>query len=85
MKKFEFSKLIFWLVFILTAAVSVFSMVSVVIMQDSTVLGYLIPAVFAEFATSTAFYYNKAKLENKIKLVKSNQVDVTSEDFKEDV
>ena len=35
---------------------------------DSTVYIYLIPAVFAELATATGFYYSKAKAENKIKL-----------------
>ena len=31
---------------------------------------YLIPAVFAELATATGFYYSKAKAENRIKLRK---------------
>lgn len=33
-------------------------------------LAYLIPAVFAELATGTGFYYSKAKAENRIKLRK---------------
>ncbi len=31
---------------------------------------YLIPAVFAETAAATGFYYSKAKAENRIKLRK---------------
>lgn len=33
-------------------------------------LAYLIPAIFAELATATGFYYSKAKAENRIKLRK---------------
>ena len=35
---------------------------------DTSPLAYLIPAVFAELATATGFYYSKAKAENRIKL-----------------
>lgn len=37
---------------------------------DTSPLAYLIPAIFAELATATGFYYSKAKAENRIKLRK---------------
>ena len=69
-KKFEFSKIIFVAVAILTVVVSVFTMLIVWKTEDTTPLSYLIPAVFAELATATGFYYSKAKAENRIKLRK---------------
>lgn len=44
------------------------------ITMDTSVLAYLIPAVFAEMASATGFYYTKAKAENKIKLMALNGV-----------
>jgi hypothetical protein len=38
--------------------------------KDSSALAYLIPAVFGLTSVTVGFYYNKAKLENKIKLEK---------------
>ena len=38
--------------------------------SDTSPLAYLIPAVFAETAAATGFYYSKAKAENRIKLRK---------------
>ena len=35
-------------------------------------LAYLIPAMFAELATATGFYYNKAREENIRKIERSN-------------
>lgn len=40
--------------------------------KDLSSLSVLITAIFTELATSTGFYYSKAKEENKIKL--KNQV-----------
>lgn len=65
----EFSKLIFAGVAFMTAAITVFSCVMIWRTGDTSVLAYLIPAVFAELASATGFYYNKAKAENKIKLM----------------
>ena len=67
-KKVEFSKLIFLGVSIATIAITVFSCRMIWITMDTSVLAYLIPAVFAEMASATGFYYTKAKAENKIKL-----------------
>ena len=67
-RRFEFSKAIFVGVSAVTLAVTIYSCVLSWIIRDASVLCYLIPAVFGEMASATAFYYNKAKAENQIKL-----------------
>jgi len=67
-KKFEFSKLIFAGVSIMTISVVIFSCRMIYITGDLSPLAYLIPSVFAELATATGFYYKKAQKENEIKL-----------------
>ena len=74
-KKTETSKLILILVGIVALAVIVFSCVMMAVTRDLTPLGYLIPAVMAEVATGTGFYYWKAKAENEIKLGKRREDD----------
>ena len=69
-KKREFSKVILACVGAVTLAVTVFTLAIVWKTGDTTPLAYLIPAVFAELATATGFYYSKAKAENRIKLRK---------------
>ena len=69
-KKVEFSKLIFLGVSIATIAICRMIWIT----MDTSVLAYLIPAVFAEMASATGFYYTKAKAENKIKLMTLNGV-----------
>lgn len=64
----EFSKKIFVGISLATLSVAVFAMYMMYITQDLSPMSYLIGAVFAEFATATAFYYWKAKAENVIKL-----------------
>ena len=44
--------------------VSAFTMVMAWRTQDTSILAYLIPAVFAELATATGFYFRKAEKEN---------------------
>lgn len=66
----EFSKIAFTLIGTITAVVTVFTLVMVWRTNDLSPLGYLIPAVFAELATATGFYYSKSKAENRIKLRK---------------
>lgn len=73
-KRMEFSKIIFIGVSTLTLAVTVFSCAVIWRTMDTSALAYLIPAVFAEMASATGFYYTKAKAENKIKLAKLNGV-----------
>ncbi len=69
-KKREFSKVILACVGAVTLVVTVFTLAVVWKTGDTTPLAYLIPAVFAELATATGFYYSKAKAENRIKLRK---------------
>lgn len=73
-KKVEFSKLIFVGVSVLALAITVFSCRVIWLTMDTSALAYLIPAVFAEMATGTGFYYSKAKAENKIKLMAAHGV-----------
>lgn len=80
-KKVEFSKLIFVGVSVFTIAITVFSCRMIWITMDTTALAYLIPAVFAEMASATGFYYTKAKTENKIKLMALNGVKPEASDF----
>ena len=68
-KKVEFSKLIFMGVSVVTVAIVLFSCRMIWLTMDTSALAYLIPAVFAEMAAATGFYYSKAKAENKIKLM----------------
>lgn len=70
-KKKEFSKIILICVAIVALLVIIFACVMIAITKDLSPLSYLIPAVFAELATGTAFYYSKAKAENEIKITKS--------------
>lgn len=67
-KKREFSKVILAVVGAVTGIVTAFTLAVVWKTGDTSLLAYLIPAVFAELATATGFYYSKAKAENRIKL-----------------
>lgn len=82
-KKVEFSKLIFLGVSIGTIAITVFSCRVIWLTMDTSVLAYLIPAVFAEMASATGFYYTKAKAENKIKLMALSGVQPEASNFNE--
>ena len=62
--RFETSKVILFIV------VTAFTLHMIEETKDLSPLAYLIPAVFAELATATGFYYSKAKAENRIKLRK---------------
>ena len=80
-KKYEFSKLIFIGVSIFTVFITLFSCFMIWETKDTSALAYLIPAVFAEMAAATGFYYNKAKAENKIKLMASCGVKPEASNF----
>lgn len=80
-KKLEFSKLIFMGVSVLTIAITIFSCRMIWITMDTSALAYLIPAVFTEMAAATGFYYTKAKVENKIKLMAAHNVKPEASDF----
>ena len=66
--KREFSKLILYVVGAVTVGVTAFTLIMVWKTENLEPLAYLIPAIFAELATATGFYYSKAKAENRIKL-----------------
>ena len=70
MKKLETSKFIVYAVGAVTVIVTAFSMYMIYDTKNLDPLTVLIPAVFGAFATAAGFYYNKAKLENSIKLRK---------------
>lgn len=70
LKKREFSKIIMIAVGAVALIVTAFTLIIVWRTGDTSPLAYLIPAVFAELATATGFYYSKAKAENRIKLRK---------------
>ena len=82
-KKVEFSKLVFLGVSIVTIAITVFSCRVIWLTMDTSALAYLIPAVFAEMASATGFYYTKAKAENKIKLMAASGVQPEPSNFNE--
>lgn len=84
MKRLEFSKKILIVAAVINIAVIAFACVMMWRTGDLTPLAYLIPAVAAEVATGTGFYYNKSKLENKIKLMAAYKVKPSEESFKED-
>lgn len=63
-KKMQFSKKIFIGVSVMTTVVTGYTLVIIWRTGDTSALMYLIPAVFAELATATGFYYRKAEKEN---------------------
>lgn len=77
----EFSKLILIVAGAINVVVIAFTMVMVWITLDLTPLQYLIPSVAAEVAAGTGFYYHKAKVENKIKLMRENRVELNENSF----
>ena len=83
-KKIEFSKIIFIGVSLLTLAITVFACLLIWETKDSSAMAYLIPAVFAEMAAATGFYYSKAKTENKIKLMAHYGVEPEASDFNDE-
>ena len=82
-KHMEFSKKLFIAVSVLVLSITVFSCVLMWRTGDLSPLSYLIPAAFAEYATATGFYYNKARHENEIKLRKKYGDEIYN-DSKED-
>ena len=79
----EFSKKILIAADIINTVVIGFTMVMIWRTLDLTPLAYLIPSVAAEVATGTGFYYSKAKVENRIKLMKQNKVTPNDTHFSE--
>lgn len=79
----EFSKKILIVAGITNAIVIIFTMVMVWRTLNLSPLAYLIPSVAAEVATGTGFYYSKAKVENRIKLMRQNKVTLNETHFSE--
>lgn len=79
----EFSKKILIVAGIINAVVIVFTMVMIWRTLDLSPLAYLIPSVAAEVTTGTGFYYSKAKVENRIKLMRQNKVTPNETHFSE--
>ena len=79
----EFSKKILIVAGIINAVIIVFKMVMIWRTLDLSPLAYLIPSVAAEVATGTGFYYSKAKVENRIKLMRQNKVTPNETHFSE--
>ena len=79
----EFSNKILIVAGIINAVVIVFTMVMIWRTLDLSPLAYLIPSVAAEVATGTGFYYSKAKVENRIKLMRQNKVTPNETHFSE--
>lgn len=79
----EFSKKILIVAGIINAVVIVFTMVMIWRTLDLSPLAHLIPSVAAEVATGTGFYYSKAKVENRIKLMRQNKVTPNETHFSE--
>lgn len=79
----EFSKKILIVAGIINAVVIVFTMVMIWRTLDLSPLAYLISSVAAEVATGTGFYYSKAKVENRIKLMRQNKVTPNETHFSE--
>lgn len=79
----EFSKKILLFAAGVNVVVIAFTLLMIWRTGDLSPLAYLIPAVAAETATGTGFYYSKAKVENRIKLMKQNKAAPTETSFNE--
>lgn len=84
-KKFEFSKLILFVFGVIEVGVVIFTCYMVYLTCDLTPLAYLIPSTAIVGATSVKHYYDKAKVENRIKLMRSNGVQPTAEAFSTEI
>ena len=72
----EFSKKILIFVGIVNIIVIAFSIVLMWRTMDVSPLCYLIPSVAAELSISTNAYYSKARRENLLKIMQSNNVSI---------
>lgn len=83
MKKMEFSKKILIVAGILNVFVIGFSCWMMWKTENLEPLAYLLPSVGAEVSVGTGFYYAKAKVENKIKLMKEYGIQPNDTSFTE--
>lgn len=77
----EFSKILFWMVFVLAVGTTVFGCALMWHTGDASPLPVVITAAFTELATATGFYYWKAKSENRIKLLKRYKLPIEKDDI----
>ena len=84
-KKFEFSKLILLVFGLIEVGVIFFTCYMVHLTCDLTPLAYLIPSTAIVGATSVKHYYDKAKVENRIKLMRRNGIQPTAEAFSTEI
>jgi hypothetical protein len=63
--------------------VIIFALIMMWRTNDLSPLAYLIPSVATEVATGTGFYYSKAKVENRIKLMRANKIEPSENSFNE--
>lgn len=82
-KKMEFSKWLMVAAGAINLAVITFSAVMIWRTNDLSPLSYLVPSVAAEFSAATVAYYGKARVENRIKLMKAYNVEPTESAFSE--
>ena len=81
----EFSKKIFYIIMFLFVVVIGYSMAIMWKTNNTDGLSYLIPSVSGLMATTVGFYYWKARLENKIKLSKKYNINITDIEESEEV
>lgn len=72
----EFSKKIFNIVITLFIVIIFYSMALMWKTENTDGLMYLIPSISGITATTIGFYYWKAKMENIIKISKSNNISI---------
>jgi len=82
-RPYEFSKKIIFCAAIVNLVIVLFTLVMVWRSNDLSPLAYLIPAAAGEMAVGTGFYYSKAKVENRIKLMKACDIKPSEESFKD--
>ena len=80
-KKFEISKLILLNYGVIEIGVVFFTLYMVYLTCDLTPLAYLIPSTAFVGASAVKYYFQKAKVENRIKLMHSYGVQPTAEAF----
>lgn len=78
-RKFEFSKFIIIYALFIVTAWDIFAGIIIWKLTDTYLLSILLPLKDAILTTAIGFYYNKAKAENKIKIAKANNLEITQD------
>ena len=81
-KKKETSKIIVFFGGVICVSAIIFAFYMIYITKNLDPLAEIIIAILGVVGVIFGFYFNKAKLENKIKLMKENKVEMTEETFK---